>query len=272
MTSPKITVVTPSYNQGQFIERTILSIINQNYPNLEYIICDGGSTDNTIDILKKYNDKIDYWVSEKDKGQTDAINKGMLRASGDIVCWINSDDILLPGALKYVSDFFIKNPGIDFLMGITIEIDRNDYILKKTHSILNKFLTKHGAYNVNQQGMFWKRKIFKEIGYLDETFHACMDIEFIIRIMENNIPYTVSNKPLGAIRVYSETKTAIGGKIWDNDWREISKRYNGYYVRNKRNIFYWGYGLLKLLKGYYLNDIFFKIKNNGKKVSSLYQI
>ena len=90
----RITVVTPSYNQGQFIESTILSVIEQNYPNLEYFICDGGSNDQTVDIIKKYENKIDWWCSEKDKGQTDAINKGMRRATGDIVCWINSDDVL----------------------------------------------------------------------------------------------------------------------------------------------------------------------------------
>ena len=99
MEYPKITVVTPSYNQGQFIEATIQSVIGQQYPNLEYIVCDGGSTDETVEILKKYTDKITWWCSEKDKGQSDAINKGMRKATGDIVCWINSDDVLLPGTL-----------------------------------------------------------------------------------------------------------------------------------------------------------------------------
>ena len=97
MKYPKITVVTPSYNQGQFIEATILSVIEQEYPNLEYLVCDGGSTDETVEILKKFSDKITWWCSEKDKGQSDAINKGMRKATGDIVCWINSDDVLLPG-------------------------------------------------------------------------------------------------------------------------------------------------------------------------------
>ena len=107
---PKITVVTPSYNQGQFIEATIKSVIGQQYPNLEYIVCDGGSTDETVEILKKYADKITWWCSEKDKGQSDAINKGMHRATGDIVCWINSDDVLLPGTLLTVAKFFHDHP------------------------------------------------------------------------------------------------------------------------------------------------------------------
>ena len=89
---PKITIITPSYNQGQFIEETILSVINQGYPNLEYIIMDGGSTDNTVEVIKKYSDHINYWVSEKDKGQSNAINKGLHRATGDIINWLNSDD------------------------------------------------------------------------------------------------------------------------------------------------------------------------------------
>src|ERR1051325_4216859 len=106
---PLITIITPSYNQGQFIEETILSIINQDYPRLEFIIIDGGSTDNTVDIIKKYADRITYWVSEKDKGQSNAINKGLHKATGDIINWINSDDQLMPGALTAVAKHFLAN-------------------------------------------------------------------------------------------------------------------------------------------------------------------
>src|SRR5687768_13083798 len=106
MNSPKISIITPSYNQGRFIEETILSVINQNYPNLEYIIIDGGSTDNTVEIIRKYEQHLAYWVSEKDGGQSEAINKGFKKATGDIVCWINSDDFFMPGALSKVADCF----------------------------------------------------------------------------------------------------------------------------------------------------------------------
>jgi glycosyltransferase involved in cell wall biosynthesis len=259
MNYPKITVVTPSYNQGQFIERTIISVLSQNYPNLEYFVIDGGSTDNTVEIIKKYEDRIGYWISEKDAGQTDAINKGMHQATGEIVCYINSDDVLLPGSLEFVGNYFLKNYKVDFIMGISLEIDINDNITKKTHSIMNKWFVKHGCYNINQQGMFWKRSLFGKLGYLRTDFHACMDVEFVIRALANNITIKSINRPLGAIRIYSTTKTAMGGTIWSRDWYTIEQEYNGY-VRNKKSFYYMFYITLKLLRGYYFSDFYYKIK------------
>src|SRR5690606_31772171 len=114
---PKISIVTPSYNQGQFIEETILSILNQNYPNLEYIIIDGGSTDNTVEIIKKYEDRITYWVSEKDNGQADAINKGLEQCTGEIFNWINSDDYLAKKSLYSIAIASIYNDNAKIIAG-----------------------------------------------------------------------------------------------------------------------------------------------------------
>jgi len=127
---PKITVITPSFNQGEFIEDTILSIIGQEYPNLEYFIFDGGSTDNSKEIIEKYDEYIDYWESGPDKGQSDAINKGFERATGDIICWLNSDDMFLPSTLTRVANYFVNNE-VDFLFG-------NSYYLFSLSNILLK--------------------------------------------------------------------------------------------------------------------------------------
>ena len=271
MSYPKISVVTPSYNQGPFLERTILSILNQNYPNLEYFVIDGGSTDNSVNIIQKYEDRIDYWVSEKDKGQTDAINKGMRRATGDIVCWINSDDVLLPGALLTVGRYFMKHPNIEYLNGVVIEIGRQDEILKMTHTILCKWFAERGAFNTLQQGMFWKRSLFGKVGYLDTSFHAMMDYEFIVRLFESNVKMAFINKPLGAIRIYGETKTAMGGDIWTQDRYELKKRHDGRYISNKRNIYFFLYAICKLSRGYYLQDLFLKMRHKNEKYYKIYK-
>ena len=114
---PKISIITPSYNQGQFLEQTILSILSQDYPNLEYIIMDGGSSDNSVEIIRKHEDNLTYWVSEPDKGQSDAINKGFQRATGDILTWLNSDDYYLPGTLHTVAEYFTQHPDVECIYG-----------------------------------------------------------------------------------------------------------------------------------------------------------
>lgn len=266
---PKITVVTPSFNQGTFLERTILSVLNQNYPNLEYIICDGGSSDNSVEIIKKYEDRLFWWCSEKDKGQTDAINKGFRKATGDVCCWINSDDVLIPGALMAVGSFFITHPETDFLNGLTVEIDKEDRILKFTHIIMSKFFFRHGCYNISQQGMFWRRSLFNIIGYLDESFHAKMDVEWLIRNYEKRSKIRLVNLYLGAIRIYGETKTAIGGNIWLEDSKKIHARYNGAYSPVKMTPLWFFYVLYKFVRGCYIKNWIMKLRYGGKEYTSL---
>ena len=261
---PKITVVTPSFNQGQFIEATIQSVLGQEYPNLEYIICDGGSTDGTVDILKKYDDKIAWWCSEKDKGQSNAINKGMRRATGDIVCWINSDDVLLPGALLAVAKFYSNHPDTDFANGYTVEIDKEGTIINFTHIIMSHFFFRHGCYNISQPGMFWKRAIFDKIGYLDESFHAKMDVEWLIRVYEAGLKVRRINRNLGAIRIYPETKTAQGGAIWKRDADALKDKYHGQYLPENNKLYQPFFKLYKLLNGCKLRNAIRKWQYCGK--------
>ncbi len=266
---PKITVVTPSFNQGEFLEETILSVTGQNYPNLEYIVCDGGSTDNSIDVIKKYEERISWWCSEKDKGQTDAINKGFRRATGDIVGWINSDDVMLPNSLFVIADFYKKHPECEFANGVVVDIARDGTILKFTHLIMSKFFMEHGCYTIGQPGMFWKRALFEKLAYLDETFHAKMDIEWLIRNYEADTKVMLLNKPIAAIRIYGETKTAMGGDIWRNDALKIKERYGGKYSPNNYGFYRLLFYFWKMIKGCYFNNWLYGRKYQGLKYNQL---
>ncbi|MET0463960.1 MAG: glycosyltransferase family 2 protein [Chitinophagaceae bacterium] len=179
---PKITIITPSFNQGQYIEDTILSIIEQNYPNLEYIIIDGGSTDETVSVIEKYSDRISYWVSEKDKGQSDAINKGFRMATGDIINWINSDDQLMPGSLHAIAAYFNKHKDVILVHG------RIAYFGEGISSFTSKNLPagdlekRYVAHIcMPQPASFYRRQLLNEQGLLDETLHFSMDTDLFVR-------------------------------------------------------------------------------------------
>ncbi len=223
----KISITTPSYNQGQFLEETILSVLNQNYPNLEYIIIDGGSTDNSVNIIKKYEDQLAYWVSEKDQGQTHAINKGFKIATGDIVNWLNSDDLLVPGALQAVAEGFIEYPQADFYFGDFTVINNKGRELFSRKSPPYRFATLFwGRQLSSQPAVFFKRSVFDEIGYLDESLNFCMDTEFWIRAaIAKNIFHQIK-KPLAMTRVHGDAKTTQLQKVLHEEHKSIVKRYH----------------------------------------------
>jgi glycosyltransferase involved in cell wall biosynthesis len=272
MTFPKISVITPSYNQGKFIQETIESVLEQCYPNLEYIIIDGGSTDNSVDIIKKYQDKIQYWVSEKDRGQSDAINKGFKKSTGDIVCWLNSDDILLPNSLHTVASIFQENKDLDLLNGNTVIIDKNSNILTGLFILKQKkWYARHGIYYVNQPAMFWKRNIFKTIGFIKEDYHASMDREFLIRVFEHGFRIGQTQEMLAGFRVHPTAKSQGNSTNWFiRDKAEMYKLYNGRYKQEPDNLKL-VYGIEKLLKGVYWKKWFFTKKWKGKSVSEFKQ-
>ena len=178
---PKISIITPSYNQAQFLEETIQSVLLQDYPNLEYIIIDGGSTDNSVEIIKKYADHLAYWVSEPDAGQTSAINKGFRRATGDIIAWINSDDLYVEGAFHKVAEIFKERSELSVIYGNCIYFNENpsEYLYKPGIFNLQKLIA--GNY-IAQPSTFFIRNEMEQIGYLDETFQYCLDYDLLIRL------------------------------------------------------------------------------------------
>jgi len=178
---PRITIITPSYNQGNFIEETIRSVIDQGYPNLEYIIIDGGSTDNTVAIIEQYQQHLSYWVSEKDSGQSDAINKGLKVSTGNIINWLNSDDVMMPGCLHAIASHFKANPGIGLVYGNIIHFNNNTEevrpLIKATR------LHYYSKICFPQPATFFSRDIINTVGLIDEHIHFSMDWDLYIRAL-----------------------------------------------------------------------------------------
>jgi len=206
---PKISVIVPSYNQALFLERTICSIINQDYPNLELIVIDGGSKDGSLNIIEKYQEYIFYSESQKDKGQTNAINKGLKKATGEWVCWQNSDDIFTESSFSTLAKYANEKPGIDVLIGNINLIDGSDNIIRDIKYVKPTYrsILAEGMVLTNQAA-FWKRAVHERIGYLAEDLHYGFDYEWFLRLLKEFDAHHV-NETLGGYRIHGETKTSL---------------------------------------------------------------
>lgn len=220
--APKISIITPSFNQGQFIEQTIKSVIGQNYPNLEYIVMDGGSTDGTLDILKKYEKEL-KWLSGKDKGQSDAINKGLKMATGEIVAWLNSDDYYLPGTLNKVAKYFETHTDGQWVTGDYVIIDGKGKEIqswirqyKNMLRLGNSFGMLSFANYIPQPSTFWKKSLMEKAGFLHEEYHLCMDYDLWLRFMKLQKPGVIDS-PLSAFRIHGQSK---GGTQYRKQFEE----------------------------------------------------
>lgn len=209
MDYPLVSIVTPSYNQAQFIEETILSVKGQDYPNLEHIIVDGGSEDGTVDILRHYEDKYDLcWVSEPDEGQSDAINKGFRMAKGEIIGWLNSDDTYMSGAVVAAVKHLTQNPHLGWVCGDGYWIDEHSRVLSIKYSGPYSFkdLVCRGMY-LTQPAIFFRRCVTDKIGFLDTELHASLDYDFFLRMgrkfQAGYIPAILATR-----RLHSQTKTS----------------------------------------------------------------
>lgn len=202
---PLITVVTPSYNQGRFIEETIQSVLGQGYPRLEYLVMDGGSKDDTVDVLKKYGDRL-RWVSEKDGGQADAVNKGFAAARGEILGWLNSDDTYAPGALRAAADFFAANPDVGMVYGDGDHVDEGGRFLERYPARPYDWKALGDRCYICQPAAFIRAEVFRQVGPLDGSLHFTMDYDYWIRVGKR---FKVAYRPgvLARSRLHGDTKT-----------------------------------------------------------------
>lgn len=223
---PQISVIIPSYNQGKYIEQTICSILEQNYSNIELIIIDGGSTDNTLSILKKYSPHITFWISEPDCGQAHAINKGFAKATGDIIGWINSDDYYLPGYLNEVAKAFQKQPKADAVYSNSITLDERD---NTSYPEYGKFLIdaffRYGG-SIYSHTVFWRKSIHQN---LDEAINCAIDYELWMRLMKGK-KYMHLNYFGAVFRMQIQSKSMQGDLAfkdkWETDYLYIQKKHH----------------------------------------------
>lgn len=222
MSLPTITLVTPSYNQAPYLEATIRSVLDQAYPVLRYIIMDGGSTDGSVEIIKRYADNLTYWVSQKDGGQSDAINKGFAYAQpDDIMTWLNSDDVLLPGALKRVGEIFERYSQIQWLTGQPANMDADGAHLKlgRLKTGHSRDLIRRGWYHgrglgfIRQEGSFWRKSLWDAVGGINPDLHYAMDFDLWRRFAAHS-PLVTVDQHLAAFRTQPQQKTSTIDKYY----------------------------------------------------------
>jgi glycosyltransferase involved in cell wall biosynthesis len=252
---PKITIVTPSYGQGAFLERTILSVLNQNYPNLEYIVIDGGSSDGSVEIIRKYGKYLAYWVSEKDSGQADAISKGFAKGSGDILGWLNSDDVYLPGALHTIAVALSRERSCNVAYGNMYWIDELDRIIdERRQTPFMRLGYLYGGFDLPQPATFWRKEIYTRARGIDSTYHFSLDTDLFYRFACEKARMKFVRCFIACFRVHSSSKTSTVNIVGKRDNAKIHALYlsfpydsfRGAFIRNlakvRRILWYVGQG------------------------------
>ncbi|CCH02840.1 glycosyl transferase family 2 [Fibrella aestuarina BUZ 2] len=255
---PKLTVVTPSYNQAAYLERTILSVLNQQYPNLEYIIIDGGSTDGSLAIIEKYAPYLANWVSEPDKGQTDAINKGFRRATGDYVAYQNSDDVFAPDALWQVARAWQQAPQTDVFFGDMYIIDEQDVILEELRvPSFSAGCQIHEGMQVFNQSLFIRRELLAQTGWLDASLRFVMDYEVVTRLgVRPGVRFRHVPGFWGGFRIQPDAKSSQIAAIGEAEHRQVSERYQPQLPSRLSGSFWRRYSRLRKLAWFLLRGQF----------------
>jgi len=220
MTNPLVSIVTPSYNQAQFLEATLRSVLNQDYPNIEYLVVDGASSDSSVDIIRNYADKLTWWVSEKDSGQSEAINKGFQRARGEFVGWLNSDDVYLPGAISSAVASFQKNPQAGVVYGDALAIDaqgnRFNLMRARQYSLTDLISFKI----ICQPAAFMRRSILEQVNFLNPHYHLLMDGLLWIE-MARLSPFIYVHQTWAAARYHEAAKNRTRGAAYGREARVL---------------------------------------------------
>ena len=212
---PLVSIVTPSFNQAQFIKDTIRSVLSQNYPLIEYIVIDGGSTDGSVELIRKYADRLAFWQSQKDLGQTDAINQGFNRANGEILAWINSDDTYMPNAIEDAVTYLMENPEVGMVYGDANFIDEKNTIIGKFPAAQTNLKKLHrGFVHIPQQASFFRKTLWKQVGPLDPSFYFAMDYDLWVRLAKV-APIIYLPRAWANFRLHSDAKTiAADDRCW----------------------------------------------------------
>jgi GT2 family glycosyltransferase len=226
--APSISIVTPSFGQGQFIERTIHSVLGQSYPDLEYVVQDGGSTDQTVDILRHYSSALTHWESARDTGQADALNRGFAYTSGEIMAYLNSDDLVLPGSLAYVASYFASHPNVDVVYGHRVMIDDADrrlgiWVLPRHDDATMTLLD-----FIPQETLFWRRSVWDAVGgEFDTSFGFALDWDLLLRFRDAGARFARLPRFLGAFRVHPTQKTQLQQALCDVECNRLRLRVHG---------------------------------------------
>jgi glycosyltransferase involved in cell wall biosynthesis len=279
---PKISVIMPTFNQGKYIERAIQSVISQGYSNLEFIIIDNLSTDETKNIVNKYLSNIDFYIRENDSGQSNAINKGFKLASGTFLTWLNSDDILLPNVLKQISVEYNKNRQIKWFLGNVIWIDKFDQVLLlRKGEKYNEFLAKNYYAFSCGPSSFFKSDLLKLHGYLREDMHYMMDTELWNRFLKNEVRFKRLSSFCWGLRLHEEAKMSgqnfVESEFNDQEHPSHKKKelernliINQYPKYNSDLHVKMRYFLLKLISYNYYTSLFYSFKYKGKKINKIF--
>ncbi len=217
---PRISIVTPSYNQAAYLDQTMLSILDQNYPHLEYIVMDGGSADSSTEIIRRHESRLAHWQSAKDGGQADAVHQGLMKATGDIMAWLNSDDLIMPGTLAYVADYFARHPEVDVVYGHRIVIN------ERGHEVARWVLPQHDAELllwadfIPQETCFWRRSLHEKVGGIDPSFQFALDWDLLLRFQKAGARMVRLPYFMGAFRIHTEQKNAV--TIRTDGYREMN--------------------------------------------------